>query len=366
MIDANQDILDRIRQAELKPPDALTLMITNGCNLSCCHCLLDCQPNTESRPVATQILLKRIEEFANLGGKQIHIAGGEPLCHPDWYQILAVCCRQPGFQEVCLQTNATLLSQTRIEKLKTLPPEKIIIQVSLDGSNAATHDRVRGPGAFQLAMDGIRRLLGVGLGERTRIAFTEMRHNYNDLPDLLDMVDRLGIGGLISGTLLKGGRAARNDGIAPPEPSQFRDLILRYARDPQFRERYHKHGNIAAIEWHKGMGTANTKVCACIENLFLDAGGRLYPCVMMLAEKYAVQLAKDQSLATSILESLPLWAELPQIDIRRQTELTTCQECPGKEHCLGGCTGRAFSTFGDFMAVEDRCALRKAVYCQKC
>jgi radical SAM protein with 4Fe4S-binding SPASM domain len=364
MIHSNQDIISRISKAGLNPPDTLTMMITGGCNLSCSHCLLDCQPDTESRPVSTQILLKRIGAFAELGGKQIHIAGGEPLCHPDWHPTLAFSCKQTGFQEVCLQTNATLLSRGRVEKLKTLPAEKIIIQVSLDGSSAATHDRVRGAGAFQFAMDGIRRLVNVGLGKQTRIAFTEMAHNFDDLPALLEMAHRLGIGGLISGSLLKGGRAARNDRIALPTPSQYRDLIIRYERDHQFRELYHKYGNIAAVEWHRGMSTPHTKVCTCIENPFIDADGWIYPCVMLAAEKYAVKLEDDSSLAATIIESLPLWAELPQIEKRRQADLIPCRDCPGKTHCLGGCMGRAYAASGDFVAVEDRCALRKAVYCR--
>jgi radical SAM protein with 4Fe4S-binding SPASM domain len=360
---SNNEVLRRIGKVGFNPPEALTLLITNGCNLHCRHCLLDCRSHTEIGPVSTQILLRRIKEFAALGGKQIRIAGGEPLCHPDWHTILEFCCRQTGFEEVCLQTNATLLTQNRIRKLLELPAEKLIIQISLDGAGAFIHDYIRGPGSYELTVKGIRRLVDLGLGERVRIAFTEMAHNYNDLPALLEMVDRLGIGGLVSGTLLRGGRAAKRDRVALPVPSQYRDLISRYFIDDRFRELYDRRGNIAAIEWRKGMSTPNANVCTCLKNLFIDANGLLYPCVMMLAQKYAVKVGNDKSLGELIAESLLLWAELPQIGLRRQTELKYCRDCPGKNHCLGGCIGRAYSVSGDFMAVEDRCALRRAVYC---
>ena len=359
---SNHKILCRIRKIGLNPPEALTLIITNGCNLHCHHCLLNCQPHTESGPISTQIILKRINEFAALGGKQIRIAGGEPLCHPDWHKILTFCCRHTGFQEVCLQTNGTLLTLNRVRKLIQLPAEKLIIQVSIDGASPFIHDYIRGPGSYELAVDGIRRLVDFGFGKRTRIAFTEMVHNYNDLPALLEMVDRLGIGELISGTLLKCGRAARNDRIALPVPSQYRDLIIRYYRDDRFRELYHKRGNIAAIEWHNGMSSPSTNVCTCIKNLFIDTNGWMYPCVMMLAEKYAVKIVNDISLEELINETLLLWAELPQIALLRQTELKFCEDCPGKSHCLGGCMGRAYSVSGDLMGAEDRCALRRAIY----
>ncbi|HIJ56853.1 MAG TPA: radical SAM protein [Deltaproteobacteria bacterium] len=327
--------------------------------------MLDCQSHTEVEPVPTEILLKRINEFADLGGKQISIAGGEPFCHPDWYQLLTSCCRHADFQEVCLQTNATLLTPGRVSALLELPMDKLFVQVSLDGASNETHDYVRGPGTYELSIMGIRLLAEAGLGERTRIAFTEMFHNFEDLPALLEMVDRLGISRLVSGTLLKGGRATRSDRIALPVPSQYLDLITRYHKDDRFKSLYHRRGNIAAIEWHNGMSLPNANVCTCIKNLFIDANRWMYPCVMMPAEKYAVKAVHNRSLGQLIIESLPLWAELPQIGKRRQAELKFCRDCPGKDHCLGGCMGRAYTAHGNLMEVEDRCALRKAVYCRR-
>ena len=357
------DTIQRIRDTGLNPPEALTLLVTGGCNLHCRHCLLDCGSHTEVEPVPTEILLKRINEFADLGGKQIFIAGGEPLCHPDWYQLLEFCCRYTDFQEVCVQTNATLLTHRRVSALLELPTDKLFVQVSLDGASTETHDHVRGPGTYERSIMGIRLLVEAGIGERTRVAFTEMFHNFEDLPPLLEMVDRLGIARLVSGTLLKGGRAARSDRIVLPVSSQYRNLITRYRKDDRFKDLYHRRGNIAAIEWHNGMSLPNSNVCTCIKNLFINANSRMYPCVMMPAEKYAVKAIHSRSLGQLIIDSLPLWAELPKIGKRRQEELKLCRDCPGKNHCLGGCIGRAYSVSGDWMAVEDRCALRKAVYC---
>jgi radical SAM protein with 4Fe4S-binding SPASM domain len=83
---------------------------------------------------------------------------------------------------------------------------------------------------------------------------------------------------------------------------------------------------------------------------------------MMLIPQYAVKAVNDRSLGELITESLLLWAELPHIAKRRQTELAFCWDCPGKNHCLGGCMGRAYSVSGDLMGVEDRCVLRRAIY----
>jgi len=358
----NRGSILRIRNAGLNPPEALTLQVTNGCNLHCRHCILKCRFHDKVDPVPTEILLKRIVEFAALGGERISIAGGEPLCHPDYLEIITFCCGKAEFREVCIQTNATLLTPDHVDALLELPTDKLLIQVSLDGASPHTNDHVRGPGTYELAVKGIQLLVKAGLGGQTRIAFTEMVHNFEDLPALLEMVDGLGIGRLVSGTLLYGGRAVRSDRISQPVPSQYRELITRYHEDNRLKKIYHRRGNIAAIEWHNGMAAPVANACSCIKDLFIDANDWMYPCVMMPADKYAVKMAEDKSLGQLVIESLPLWGELPKIGKRRQTELKFCKGCPGKNHCHGGCMGRAYTAHGNLMGVEDRCALRKAVY----
>jgi MoaA/NifB/PqqE/SkfB family radical SAM enzyme len=79
-------------------------------------------------------------------------------------------------------------------------------------------------------------------------------------------------------------------------------------------------------------------------------------------DKLAAKDVFHRPLYEVLFEALSLWAELPDLNRRRSVELEACKNCPGKLHCAGGCMGRAYATTGDFMNVEDRCALRKSVY----
>jgi hypothetical protein len=54
--------------------------------------------------------------------------------------------------------------------------------------------------------------------------------------------------------------------------------------------------------------------------------------------------------------------ELPDLNYKRSTKLEKCKLCLGKKHCARGCMGRAYTSAGDFMAVEDRYELRKIIY----
>jgi radical SAM protein with 4Fe4S-binding SPASM domain len=362
MFGLGRPVIQQIKDAGLVPPQSLTLMITDGCNLKCRHCWLDCRPAHQAKPVAAAVLLRILDEFAGLGGTKVHLTGGEVFTHPDWARLLRFCCHHPLIDSVCLQTNATLLSAPQIDVLLSLPPGKLFMQVSVDGASAEIHDLIRGPGSFEAALRGLEMLVAAGLGQRTQVAFTEMVHNFDDLPRLLEWLSLMGVGRLISGTVIMGGRAARNAKVSPPTPAQYSDLILLYQSDPYFRELYDRQANIAAIEWFKGREQSSGMECSCMQNLFISASGDVYPCVMLFDRKFAAQNVHRHPLPEVIQSALPRWGELPEIHRRRGRELVMCQTCPGRRHCAGGCAGRAYASQKEMMVPEDRCALRKAVY----
>ncbi len=365
MTTTSREIVHRIRDAGLRPPESLTLMVTKGCNLYCRHCWLDCIPAASSLTVPAPVLMKWIHEFIGMGGKRIFLAGGEPLSHPDWFHMLESCCGSEDLEQVCLQTNGTLLTSEVVSALRELPIDKLVIQVSLDGAESATHDYVRGSGNFTRTLRGIHLLVNAGMGRQIRLAFTEMTHNFKDLPVLMEMAETLGIGRLIGNTLVKGGRAYRNKSFDLPLPSQYRELIGRYQTDRRFRDIYRKRGSIAAIEWFKGRPTSAKKVCTCIQNIIITSDGTLYPCVMFMHPQYGVSQLDKRTLQEAITEALPQWKRLPKISERRSRELKLCKTCPGQKHCAGGCMGRAYAVYGELMEVEDRCALRRTVYSWK-
>jgi radical SAM protein with 4Fe4S-binding SPASM domain len=336
--------------------------MTNACNLKCRHCWPDSGPVRSFPPVPTQTLGRLINEIADLGAEEICLAGGEPLIHPDWYNILLQACGQAEIKRVTLQTNGTLIDDAIVNKLKAINGTCLVVQVSLDGAGPGTHDRVRGEGSFERSLEGLRHLCEAGLGQQTHVAFTEMAHNFADLPRLLELIDEMGIVRCVTGTLVSQGRAKASDRIAPPTPQQYQRLLDLYQSDTAFLSRYERLGNIAALEWFKGRVHASAQGCVCIETPYIDAQGLVYPCHYMPAPAFSVPGTHERSLESVITEALGLWARLAVLDRRRREELEPCKTCPGKAHCAGGCTGRAYAASGDFTSVEDRCELRKTVY----
>ena len=346
----------------LKLPGILTLMITNDCNLHCAHCWPESGCSVKTLPVPAEKLLTMIGNFVQLGAEEICLTGGEPMTHPHWLDILRASCTVSGLKKVCIQTNGTLLTEEIVNALTLIEFKGLTIQVSLEGATAQTHDRLRGQGTFERALRGIRLLAEAGLGGQTVIAFTETTDNFLELPELLDTLDYMGIGRLVSGTLVQAGRAARVPRLFPPTPLQVKELLDRFQGNKAFREKYQRIGNIACLEWLKGRKNPSAQSCSCIETPYVKADGTMYPCTMLPMEKFAIRDVYSGSIEEIFFEALPLWAELQKIQRRRIEALQECKACPGGPHCAGGCMGRAYAVSGSPMAVEDRCAIRKSVY----
>ena len=356
------EILRQLAAAGLKPPRSVTLAVTNQCNLSCQHCWPLSGPDQEAPVVPGPRVMEVMDGFAALGATKIVLTGGEPLTHPDWVELLNFACELPGVVEVRLLTNAILITPAEVTALLALKERGLIIQTSLEGAAPPAHDRVRGEGSFAQTLEGLRLLEESGLAPQICITFTEMQHNFEELPDLLALTDQMGIGQFVSGTLVRGGRAMQSLGLLPPTSKQYEQLVARYRRDEAFRERYRRIGNIAALEWRGETDNGADNCCDFIETPYVTAEGRLYPCVMLHADDYAAPDVYNRPLTTAIAEKVDAWSRLTAINHTRRTSLKACRSCADFGRCRAGCMGRAFSAYGDFFAVEDRCRLRQAVY----
>ena len=95
-------------------------------------------------------------------------------------------------------TNAMLLGQklpgsdqTRLERLKEISNDRLIVQVSLDGGRPEDHDAYRGPGIWAKTAAGLRALQAAGF--RVRLGTTETPVNSAHLSALCEFHRSLGI-----------------------------------------------------------------------------------------------------------------------------------------------------------------------------
>ncbi len=100
-----------------------------------------------------------IDEAADWGIRELFLTGGEPFLLPDLPERIRYGAER--FPTTVL-TNAMLFRGTRLAALESLVGVPVTFQVSLDGPDPAGHDRIRGEGSFDRAVEGVRTLQRLG------------------------------------------------------------------------------------------------------------------------------------------------------------------------------------------------------------
>src|ERR1700719_400157 len=161
--------------------------LTKGCNLRCIHCRASATELSSPNDLSTQAARDIIDQIAEVSSPILVLSGGEPLFRSDIFQ-LARCGTDKGLRGA-LATNGTLVTKQVAKKIVDSGVKRVAI--SLDGSDALTHDTFRGiPGAFDAAITGFRNLKDLGMS--VQINTTIARHNAHQLPQVLELAKSIG------------------------------------------------------------------------------------------------------------------------------------------------------------------------------
>lgn len=145
---------DRLTPIPERYPLACQWEITCRCNLRCIMCYTDCfnRPEQVRNELATEEILRIMDELAEAGCLELALTGGEPFARPDFFEIYEHA-KTRGFL-VTLLTNGTLITEEIADRLASLPPHRI--EISLHGITERTFELVtQGDGSFARCMRAI-------------------------------------------------------------------------------------------------------------------------------------------------------------------------------------------------------------------
>jgi pyruvate-formate lyase-activating enzyme/TusA-related sulfurtransferase len=151
-----------------RPLGSRLWLYTNfDCNLQCAYCCVRSSPKAPQRPLGLAQVRRIAAEAAELGVGEIFVTGGEPFILADIGAILIICA---GAAPTTVLTNGMLFSGRRLEILRSLPRDRVALQISLDSPTPEQHDSNRGRGTWVRAWKGIERARAEGF--RVRLAAT--------------------------------------------------------------------------------------------------------------------------------------------------------------------------------------------------
>lgn len=165
------------------------LEITEACNLRCIHCY-----GQFGYPIVDKNKILKTNEWKNIidllikyGCREIQLIGGEPMAHPDFYEILDYAYKS-GMNRIDVFTNATLINEKSIEILKKT---KASVRVSVYGHNAEIHESItKHKGSFEANKRGLLLLKRNNIP--TSIAVVIMKENEEYVNEIKEYILSLG------------------------------------------------------------------------------------------------------------------------------------------------------------------------------
>jgi radical SAM protein with 4Fe4S-binding SPASM domain len=180
-------------------PHSLSIELTNYCNIECTFCYRDA-----TRKIADDyvdiISLLRIKSLE--GVSWVEFTGGEPLLHPDIYEILSFALEE--YQYIGIITNGLLLSDSIIELLAKYK-KKTFIQISLPTINKSRYKRLTGSDSIGLVLENIKKVCQKGI--RLRVATLILdEESIDEFDKIADRVIEMGVNLISPGAVVDYGR----------------------------------------------------------------------------------------------------------------------------------------------------------------
>lgn len=155
--------------------NCLSIEVTTHCLRQCPHCFVRAR-GTEKFSLSPDDVRQMIREAYEIGYRQFHVTGGEPLF---WNGLLDILgdASDMGYQSIFLNTDGTLLTETTCRNLAKC--RGLALSVTLQGPKRH-HDAARGQGSYQQARQGV--IHAVSAGIPVYVFTTVGRSILDDLP----------------------------------------------------------------------------------------------------------------------------------------------------------------------------------------
>lgn len=197
--------------------------LTQRCNLVCRHCGSDCTANASVPDLPAEDVIKVLDGIRrrhNPAGITVALTGGEPLVYPDFFG-LGRTITEMGFPWGMV-TNGWAWTPDTVEAARVAGMRTIT--VSLDGP-PDSHDWLRGrTGSYQRAANALRLLTAAPWIQKLDVVTCVNRRNLNQLDELRDLLEELGVRYWRLFTVSPIGRAAGDPDLILDKES-FRQLM---------------------------------------------------------------------------------------------------------------------------------------------
>jgi mycofactocin radical SAM maturase len=313
----------------LDAPICLTWELTYACNLQCVHCLSS-SGRRDPRELSTVEAKAVLDELRDLQVFYINIGGGEPMIRRDFFELVEHAIGN-GIG-VKFSTNGSFIDAVAARRLAEM--DYLDVQISLDGTDAATNDAVRGDGSYAIARRAMDHLRDAGFGP-FKISVVVTRHNVDQLDDFEALADSYGAQLRVT-RLRPSGRGADSWHELHPTNAQQRQIyhwLLARGDDVLTGDSFF-HLN-ALGEPLPGLNMCGAGRIVCL----IDPIGDVYACPFVIHDQFRAGSVRDRGGFAHVWRHSRLFREL-----REPQSAGACASCGSYDACQGGCMAAKFFT----------------------
>lgn len=204
---------------------SIMVALTYRCQCACQHCCSGLYKKDQKQELRKGEIMKLIDEFSDLGGKDMIFFGGEPLLIPELVDFIKYA-KQKRLR-VSFDTNGFLLDEDKVRDLKEAGLD--IIGVSIDSPFEAVHDELRGvKGIFERAVSGIKYCKEYDISCYITTYVTKDKLKNGEIQKLINLAKSLGVKVRLLSPIRGGKWLDRKDVVLSPEEV----VILRSFLEP--------------------------------------------------------------------------------------------------------------------------------------
>ena len=336
---------------------AIQWHITDYCDQRCKHCYIFSEGHPELITMSLENMVFVVDEIIDFCNKlnrkpYIYLTGGDPILHPNFWDLLE-CFHEKGIR-FCIMGNPFHLTLENCKRMKELGCVKY--QVSLDGLEKM-HDSFRKPGSFKATLEAIKTIKESGMW--VAVMSTVSKTNHQDIPELIDLVDELGVDVYAVGRYCPTSIEKAYDRdihMTPMEYRQFMDRCYeRYMKHKNSKVTYQLNDHLWALYlYEKGIFKPNFDGFG--ENQVVDGCNiaRNHITILPTGMVYACR-RMDSPVGNVYLQNLyDIWNSHKMDEYRAYDRFVKCNKCKLKAFCRG-CPSVAYGYSHNMYDADPQC-----------
>jgi len=349
----------RARRSFDKSPMLVFYEMTQACDLVCLHCRACAKPERDPAELTTAESKQMFDQLAQFPEPPMLIlTGGDPLKRADIFELI-----EYGISiglSISITPSATpLMTREAIQRLKDSGISRMA--VSVDGSDASTHEKMRGVvGSFQRALDILSDARDIGL--ETQVNTTITPANVDQIESMGDLFADLGIAMWSAFFLIPVGRADQMEKLNADEcEAAFERLWAQSKKQPYIvKTTEAMHFRRFAIQNRPSKNAQNSSGCdEDTHRPFIPMGVNDGKGVMFVSHAGIVHPSGFLPVVCGVFPHqsvVKIYQDSPIMKNLRDSDLLEgkCGRCEFRNIC-GGSRARAYAMTGNLFAEEPDC-----------